>query len=99
MKPGKHLVIRMLPLAATVLLASGCSLWRSGSDPCALASEYQQAREAPEVSVPAGMDALDSTTRLYVPAGPVPAEPLAGVAGCLQQPPPYFDKPLQETDK
>lgn len=98
MKPGKHLITRMLPLAATVLLASGCSFWRSG-DPCALASEYQQAREAPEVSVPAGMDALDFTTRLYVPAGPMPAEPLAGVAGCLQQPPPYFDKPPQEADK
>jgi len=89
---------RLLLVAGTTLLASGCSLWRSG-DPCALASEYQQAQEAPEVSVPAGMDALDFTGRLYVPPGPLPAEPLAEVAGCLQKPPPYFEKPLQQTEK
>lgn len=86
-----------LPLACMVLL-SACSFW-GREDSCALAGEYQQAAAVADVSVPAGLDAPDATGHLNVPPAPVPAEPLARTAGCLQRPPGYFDKPVKEPAK
>jgi uncharacterized lipoprotein len=75
------------------LAVGGCSFGRDTVD-CELDEEYQRAQSGPELSVPAGFDRPDESTRLNIPAGPEPAEPLSKNAACLQRPPDYFDKPL-----
>lgn len=95
----KVLVLSML----VGTLVGGCSFWGSdeaaGQEDCASEEEYQTAPVAPELSVPAGLDRPDPSTRLDVPGGPIPAEPLAKTAACLQRPPNYFDKPLNAPAK
>jgi len=80
-----------------LLALGGCSLWGGGDDPeeCASPEEYQAAKVAPDLSVPAGLDRPDPTPRLDIPGQPLPAEPLERTAACLQKPPDYFDKPLE----
>lgn len=76
--------------------AAGCSVWgeEGDADACVSAEEYQQALEAPDLSVPAGLDRPDTSLRLDVPDGPLPQRPLERDAACLQRPPSFFDKPL-----
>lgn len=81
-------------IGGILLLMAGCSFWRDDTPDCTSLEEYQSALTAPEISVPAGLDRPDASTRLYIPPGPEPAEPLEKNAGCLARPPDYFDKPL-----
>jgi uncharacterized lipoprotein len=81
-------------ILALAALAGSCAFWRD-DDPCESAEEYQQAESAPEIVVPPGLDAPDSDTAMVIPAGPLPDEPLAKNAACLQRPPNYFDRPLR----
>ena len=79
-----------------MLAISGCSLWGE-KDPaveCQSEEEYQQARGAAAVTIPPGLDHPDESTRLAVPAGPLPDKPLSAQVACLQHPPNFFDKPL-----
>lgn len=86
------------PFVPAVLLVAaasgGCSLFGGGESSCESVEEYQEARSAQRLSVPAGLDAPDATGRLEVPEGPAPAEPLSRNAACLQRLPNYFDRPL-----
>jgi uncharacterized lipoprotein len=90
-----------MPRAALlVLLAAtlaGCFFGGKDEDACVSVEEYQDAKAAPEISVPAGLDRPDESTRLNVPTGPEPVEPLSQKAACLQWPPDYFDKPLTKS--
>lgn len=89
---------RSVALAALALALAGCSFWGEDEDQCVSVEEYQDAKAAPEISVPAGLDRPDPTGKLVVPAGPEPVQPLSTNAACLQWPPDYFDKPLTESD-
>ncbi len=81
-------------LATIAVTASGCTFWRD-EDPCESVEEYQQARSAGEIVVPAGLSPPDSTGRLVIPPGPTEAgQPLSANAACLQKPPDYFNKPV-----
>jgi hypothetical protein len=83
----------LVALTATVLLG-GCFFGGAEQD-CESVEEYQDARSAPEIAVPPGLDRPDPSTTLVVPDEPTPAEPLARSAACLQRPPSYFDKPMR----
>lgn len=72
----------------------GCSFGRNNAPDCTSIEEYQRALIAREISVPAGLDYPEAASRLYIPPGPVPVEPLEKNAGCLARPPDYFGKPL-----
>lgn len=82
---------------AGAVLAGGCSSWgdddKDGSD-CVSVEEYQSALPAPTLSVPPGLTRPDEAGRLNIPEEPLPTQPLADDAACLQRPPSYFDKPL-----
>jgi uncharacterized lipoprotein len=88
--------VRAALIGLLLLTLAGCSFWRDDDDRerCVSVEEYQDARTAPEISIPAGLDRPDGSARLYVPPGPEPSEPLSQNAGCLTEPPDYFDKPL-----
>lgn len=81
-------------LATAMLVVGGCSLWRDDNE-CESVEEYQSAQAAPGLSVPAGLDQPDPSTRLSVPEEPLPVVPLSTNSACLQRPPNYFDKPLK----
>ncbi len=85
-----------------LLVASltGCFFWSGDEeDKCVSVEEYQDAQVAPEISVPAGLDRPEESTRLNIPTGPESVEPLSQKAACLQWPPGYFDKPLTKSDQ
>jgi uncharacterized lipoprotein len=85
-------------LAPLALALAGCSFWGEAEDKCASVEEYQDAKIASEISIPAGLDRPDPTGKLVVPAGPEPVQPLSKNAACLQWPPDYFDKPLTKSE-
>lgn len=90
--------VRPCRLAIVVMVVwgvGGCSVW-SDDDPCESEEEYQAAQAAQEISVPAGLDKPDPSTKLNVPDEPKPAEPLSKTAACLQRPPDYFGKTLKD---
>jgi uncharacterized lipoprotein len=87
-----------LVIGLLAALTAACSSSKSAFD-CELVEQYQEAQSGPTVSVPAGLSRPDESTRLNVPPGPLPAEPLSQTAGCLQRPPEYFDKPLTKSDE
>jgi uncharacterized lipoprotein len=90
-------VIRGVILAALTLPAlSGCFWWGEDEEPlvdCVSEEEYQEAQVATDLVIPSGLDNPPETSRLNIPSQPQPQEPLANQAGCLAQPPSYFDKP------
>jgi uncharacterized lipoprotein len=90
------LASRLLAAVGAAALLAGCSFGKD-EDACVSEEEYQEAQVAPDITVPPGLDKPASTGRLNVPPGPAEGEALAKTAGCLQQPPSYFDKPLKET--
>lgn len=91
--PVRAIGVRCAGLSLLLATMTGCSFW-SDDDPCESVQEYQQSRQAPEITAPAGLDRPDDSRALHIPDGPLPAEPLASNAGCLPKPPNYFDKPI-----
>jgi uncharacterized lipoprotein len=87
-------VSRRVAVVAAAMLLGGCFFGGAEQD-CESVEEYQEARSAPEIAVPPGLDRPDASTTLAVPDEPKPAEPLARNAACLQRPPGYFDKPVR----
>jgi uncharacterized lipoprotein len=83
-----------LPAVVLAFTVAGCSFFGDGEPECESVEDYQSAQSAPRVAVPAGLDTPEMAGRLDVPEEPLPAEPLARNAACLQRPPNYFDRPL-----
>ena len=86
-------------LMLVMAMAIGGCFFGKGDESCESVQEYQSAKTAPRLEVPQGVDKPDESAGLKVPEGPVPAEPLAKTAKCLQRPPNYFDKPMPGISK
>lgn len=95
-QPAQVIIGRLAVIVLLAGAAGACSSSKNAMD-CELDEEYQQAQSAPGISVPAGLSRPDESTRLNIPAGPEPVEPLSQTAACLQRPPDYFDKPLTDS--
>ena len=82
----------LLAMAVVATALSGCSFWGDDEEACVSEEEYQEARVAPDLSIPAGLDRPDPSGRLNIPEEPQPVAPLSKNAACLQRPPNYLDK-------
>jgi uncharacterized lipoprotein len=86
-------IIRLVAGLLLVLSCASCGFGRDDNE-CESFEEYQKAATAPEITVPAGLDKPDPSSRLNVPPSQVPGEALSKEAECLQRPPTYFDRPI-----
>jgi uncharacterized lipoprotein len=79
-------------IAASALL-SGCHMFSSLKDDCHAKQDYQQARSAPPLKVPAGLDAPNTAGALVIPAvGDAPPQP-GPKDMCFDVPPRYKSAP------
>jgi uncharacterized lipoprotein len=68
---------------------SGCRSWFH-SNTCNKPQAYQSASSVPPLKVPAGLDAVDTSTALKLPALNEPAPPPRTLKDpCLDSPPPF----------
>ena len=87
------------PLTALLVATlSGCFNSRD-SLPCHKVNEYQQSRSVIPITIPAGLDAPDSTGMLVIPPGPVNLNATPEGQDCLEWPPNYFDKAVGATQQ
>jgi uncharacterized lipoprotein len=83
MKPGGGVF-----LLALLLGASGCATFRNKS--CHEGQAYMKAKTVPPLTIPAGLDAPDTTNALRLPTLNEPAPPpRTGKQPCLDEPPPF----------
>jgi len=83
MKAGRGIL-----LLALLLVVSGCAMFRSKS--CHETQPYTKAKSVPPLTIPAGLDAPDTTNALRLPALNEPAPPpRAGKQPCLDEPPSF----------
>jgi len=89
MKMGRRVSRLALLLGASLLLGvSGCSMMRNRS--CHEQQPYMKAKTVPPLTIPAGLDAPDTTNALHLPALNEPGPPpRAGKQPCLDEPPPF----------
>ena len=81
-------VCRGLLLLALLCGVSGCAMFRNKS--CHEVQPYTHAKTVPPLTIPAGLDAPDTTNALRLPALNEPAPPpRAGKQPCLDEPPPF----------
>jgi uncharacterized lipoprotein len=84
---------RVLVLIAASALMSGCHWFSSLSADCHTTQEYQSARSAPPLKVPAGLDSPNTAGALAIPAvGDAPPQPGAKDT-CYDVPPRYKAAP------
>ena len=75
-------------LLALTLGVSGCAMFHSKS--CHEAQPYTKAKNVPPLTIPAGLDAPDTTNALRLPALNEPTPPpRTGKQPCLDEPPPF----------
>jgi uncharacterized lipoprotein len=83
MKPGGGVF-----LLALLLGTSGCATFRNKS--CHEEQAYMKAKTVPPLTIPAGLDAPDTTNALRLPTLNEPAPPpRTGKQPCLDEPPPF----------
>jgi len=81
-------VVRGVVLVALALGVSGCAAFHSKS--CHEVQPYMKAKNVPPLTIPAGLDAPDTTNALRLPALNEPAPPpRSGKQPCLDEPPPF----------
>jgi len=80
---------RTLLCLCGALLCSGCHMLQAD---CRAPEEYQRAKEAPALHVPAGMDSPDVKNALVIPPAGVAAPP-GPADGCLDKPPKFKRRP------
>ena len=82
---GVILLLLLLPLM------SGCQAFRNASaKACHGSQPYQKAQSVPQLKIPSGLDAPDTTSALRLPALNEPAPPpRKGRQPCLDEPPPF----------
>lgn len=79
----------VLCMMSVLVLLSGCRSWFH-SNTCNKPQAYQGATSVPPLKVPAGLDAVDTTTALKLPPLNEPAPPVRTVKDpCLDSPPPF----------
>ena len=88
---------RVLVLIAASALMSGCHMFSPLRADCHTTQEYQHARSAPPLKVPAGLDSPNTAGALVIPAvGDAPPRP--GPADtCFDVPPRYKPAPATRT--
>jgi uncharacterized lipoprotein len=82
---------RVLALMALLPVVSGCHLMRSvTTNNCRATQPYLKARSVAPLTIPAGLDAPDTTNALRLPQLNEPAPPArTGKQPCLDMPPPF----------
>jgi uncharacterized lipoprotein len=76
-------------LAVMPVLVGGCKSWRGGNS-CNKHQAYQNATSVPPLTVPAGLNALDTSTALKLPPLKEPDPPARTTKDpCLDSPPAY----------
>ena len=79
----------VLCVAGVALLLGGCKSWRGGNS-CNKHQSYQNATSVAPLTIPAGLNALDTTTALKLPPLKEPQPPKRTTKDpCLDAPPPY----------
>jgi len=79
-------------------LLTGCFSRADTPEECLKPQVYQKSRNAPLVSIPAGLDAPNDEDRLVIPEPSPLAEQRYHESPCLQMPPDYFERPVAEKD-
>jgi uncharacterized lipoprotein len=89
---------RVVVLIAAGALLSGCHGFKSAlKEDCHTKQDYQNARSAPPLKVPAGLDSPNTAGALAIPAiGDVPPQP-GPHDSCLDVPPRYKPAPSPAT--
>jgi uncharacterized lipoprotein len=81
-------VVRGALLLALLLGVGGCAALHGKS--CHESQPYLKAKSVPPLTIPAGLDAPDTTNALRLPALNEPAPPpRVGKQPCLDEPPPF----------
>jgi uncharacterized lipoprotein len=84
---------RVLVFVAASALLSGCHMFSSLKEDCHATQDYQHARSAPPLKVPAGLDAPNTAGALSIPSvGDVPPQP-GPKDTCFDVPPRYKAAP------
>jgi uncharacterized lipoprotein len=81
---------RVLLFSAVAGLTAGCHMLRPN---CRSIEDYQAARDAPALRVPAGMDSPDVKDVLKIPPATAVAPPAAAKDACLDDPPRFREAP------
>lgn len=79
--------MRILALAATLVMVSGCG--RVFSSNCSRPAAYASAQSLPPLRIPLGLDAPDRRAALKIPDLNTPEIPREKGEPCLDQPPRY----------
>jgi len=87
MRVGSKLLLLMVLLSGV----SSCSMMRAmGHKACHGTQPYMKAANVPPLVIPPGLDPIDTTNSLRLPALKEPAPPArTGDAPCLDEPPPF----------
>jgi uncharacterized lipoprotein len=79
---------RVCLLVPLLVAAGGCRSWSART--CHEPQPYMQAKTVPQLVIPAGLDAPDTTSALRLPQLTVPAPPpRSGRQPCLDEPPSF----------
>ena len=84
---------RALIFAAAAALLSGCHSAGKLKSDCRNSQEYQQARQMPPLTVPAGLDSINTQGALAIPTVAVSPPPPTPTDTCLDVPPRYRPAP------
>jgi len=85
-------ILWLLPLLAL----SGCKSLSAKS--CHAPQPYQEAKSAPPLKIPAGLDSPETANTLRIPQlSEPPPPPRKGKDPCLDEPPPFKVRPAAQT--
>ena len=83
-------VLKVGLVLALALTLPGCKVFRSASASCHKKQAYMAASSVPQLKIPPGLDAPDTTNALRIPDLKEPAPPpRKGKQPCLDEPPQY----------